>query len=144
MTQTRTFGIVLIVLSLGWLTAAAARAQDATVEMEIFKIGFIVGGGGGSGVLHYEGKSYAFEIGGLSLGATIGASKTELMGEVYNLNRLEDFTGTYTATGTAAVLGGGETEAELENNRGVQIRVGGKAIGLELSVDLSGMEISLK
>lgn len=62
------------------LVAAAAvlpaRAQgqpDGTVEITIFRAGFIVGGGGGNGILHFQGKGYNLSVGGVSLVATIGA-----------------------------------------------------------------------
>ena len=142
--QSTHFVIAFVTLFVGFFVAGAARAQDATIEMEIVKVGFIVGGGGGEGVLNFEGESHPFDIGGISFGATIGASKTELRGEVYNLEKLEDFPGTYTAKGQSAVLGGGETEVELENDRGVELSVSGKAMGLELSLDLSGLEISFR
>ena len=61
------------------LVAAAAvlpaRAQgqpDGTVEITIFGAGFIVGGGG-NGMLHFQGKGYNLSVGGVSLVATIGA-----------------------------------------------------------------------
>jgi len=42
-----------------------------------------------------------------------------------------------------AVAGGGKV-AELKNSKGVVLKVKGKEVGLELALDLSGMEIALK
>ena len=52
-----------------------AWAETGTVNIEILKAGFIVGVGGGRGTLIFHGRHYPLRIGGLSFGATIGASK---------------------------------------------------------------------
>ncbi len=123
---------------------ANAAAADATISLDIFKAGFIVGGSGGSGTLTYKGRSYPVTIGGVSLGATIGASKARLVGKVHNLKRVGDIEGTYTATGAGYAVAGGERVADLKNSNGVELKVKGKQIGLEVSLDLSGMEVKLK
>ena len=135
----------LLALALvGLAPATIASAQDASIELDIFKAGFIIGGGGGHGVLQYKGHGYPLKVGGISLGATIGVSKAELIGEVSNLNKPEDIAGTYTAVGGSAVLGGGVTSADLQNTNGVRLSLHGRSIGLELSLDLSGLQISLR
>ncbi len=124
--------------------ALPAQAADATIELEIFKAGFIVGASGGSGTLTYKGQKYPLTIGGVSLGATIGASKAELVGEVFNLKNVGDIAGTYTAAQAGYAVAGGDKVADLKNSKGVQIKVKGKQIGLELALDLSGLQIDLK
>lgn len=121
-----------------------AAAADGKIELTLYKAGFIVGGSGGSGKLIFQGKEYPLSIGGVSLGATIGASKAELMGEVMNLKNASDIEGTYTAGQAGAALAGGEKVANLKNSRGVELKLKGKQIGLEFALDLSGMQISLK
>jgi hypothetical protein len=122
----------------------ASAAPDGTIEFTLVKAGLIVGGSGGSGTLKFKGKQYPFDIGGVSLGATIGASKAELVGEVYNLKQPSDIEGTYSAgTASVAVAGGGKV-AELKNSKGVVLKVSGKQVGLEAALDLSGMSVSLK
>ena len=138
---------VLAALAVAVATAGIAIAQprpDGTIEIEIFKAGFIVGGSGGSGTLTYQGKSYPLTIGGVSLGATIGVSKAELVGEVFNLKRPEDIAGTYTAAQAGFAVAGGNKVADLKNAKGVQIKVRGKQIGLALEADLSGLQMELK
>src|SRR5262245_8016810 len=44
-------------------------AQPTTIELEIYKAGFIVGVSGGKGTLHFEGRSHALKIAGVSVGA---------------------------------------------------------------------------
>ena len=122
----------------------AAAAQSGTIQITLYKAGFIVGGSGGNGTLKFKGKQYPVNIGGVSLGATIGASKAELIGEVYNLKHPNDIEGTYAAGQAGVAVVGGEKVAELKNSKGVVLKVKGKQVGLELALDLSGMEISLK
>ncbi len=121
-----------------------AHALDARIEMDIFKAGFIVGVSGGSGLLTFQGKGYPLSIGGVSLGATIGASKAELIGEVYNLGKPSDIEGTYVAAQAGIAAGGGAKVFELSNSKGVNLQLRGAQIGFELSLDLSGMQIKLK
>jgi lipid-binding SYLF domain-containing protein len=128
----------------GSTTALAQPKPDATIEFEIYKAGFIVGGSGGSGKLIYQGKTYPLNIGGVSLGATIGVSKAELQGEVYNLKKVEDITGTYGAAQAGFAVVGGNKVADLKNTKGVQIKVRGKQVGLALEADLSGLQIEYK
>jgi lipid-binding SYLF domain-containing protein len=130
----------------GTLLFASPAADQAagTIEFTLYKAGFIVGGSGGKGALKFQGKEYPLSIGGVSLGATIGASKAELVGEVYNLKAPGDIEGTYTAGQASVAVAGGAKVAELKNSKGVVLKVKGKQVGLELALDLSGLEISLK
>ena len=136
--------VVLAVACVGLVPVSSANAQDGTVELEIVKASLIVGAGGGSGKLNYQGKTYRLGVGGVSVGASVGISKTQLVGEVYNLSSAADIAGTYTAVSGSAVLAGGESIAELKNSKGVVLRVSGRSMGLEISIDLSGLQISLK
>jgi len=138
------FSAVVAIAGALSMPANAVAGSDATISLEIYKAGFIVGGSGGSGTLKYDGKSYPVTIGGVSLGATIGVSKAELIGEVHNLKQVADIEGTYTAVGAGVAAAGGEKFAELKNSKGVELKVRGKQIGLEFAVDLSGMELKLK
>lgn len=102
-----------------------------------------MGVSGGRGTLHFQGKSYPVSIGGVSVGATAGVSKAELIGEVRNLRSVQDIEGTYSAVQAGLTIGGGGKITKLKNSRGVGLDVRGKQMGIELSLDLNGMEISL-
>jgi len=134
--------LVLAGSALGFSNIAAAA--DGKIELVLYKAGFIVGGSGGSGTLIFQGKEYPLSIGGVSLGATIGVSKAELVGEVLNLKNVSDIEGTYTAGQASVAVAGGAKVAELKNSKGVVLKVKGKQIGLEFALDLSGMQLSLK
>ena len=150
--RTSTFGksfiriVATLIVALGTMLFAnqAAAAPDGTIQFELYKAGFIVGGSGGKGTLTFKGKKYPVSIGGVSLGATIGVSKAELIGQVYNLKKLSDIEGTYAAAQAGVAVGGGAKVFDLENSKGVKLKVKGKEIGLELALDLNGMQLSLK
>jgi hypothetical protein len=123
--------------------APAPVAQPTTVDLEIYKAGFIVGASGGKGTLHFQGRRHALSIAGVSVGATAGISKADLVGDVENLHRLSDIEGTYSAPQAGLALGGGEKITRLTNSKGVVLNLRGKQMGIELSIDLNGMQISL-
>src|SRR5262249_14117444 len=122
----------------------AAQAETGAVRIRVAKAGFIVGVGGGSGVLVFRGQSYPFSVGGMSFGATIGASSTDYVGRARHLVRPSDIAGTYTALGAGGVLAGGASVATLRNARGVVLELQGRKVGLEASVAVSGLEISMR
>jgi hypothetical protein len=123
---------------------AQSQAQTGRVSIELVRAGFIVGVSGGSGTLTYGGKRYALGVGGVSVGATIGAAKVLMVGRALNLRRPSDIAGVYTAAGAGgAILRGGRV-ARLQNANGVILEVQGREIGLEVSIDLSGMSISMR
>ena len=91
-----------------------------------------------------QGRRYPLNIGGISLGASIGVTTANMVGEVYNLTNVADIVGTYTATSAGVAFIGGGKVASLKNSKGVVIKAHGKQIGLAVSLDLSGMSINLK
>lgn len=135
---------VALVAAAAVLPARAQPAPDATIELAIFRAGFIVGGSGGNGILTFQGKGYQLAVGGVSLGATIGVARAEFVGEVHNLKNATDIEGTYTAVTASAAAGGGAGVTELQNSRGVRLRLQGRQIGLMVSIDLSGLQISIR
>lgn len=138
-------GMAVAALALGASLGLAGSAEAGTgsVRMQIYKAGFIVGLSGGKGTLRLNGKTYPIKIGGVSLGATIGASKADLIGRATNITSPADIAGTYSAAEAGMAVAGGGKVARLKNSRGVVLEVQGKQMGLMVSVDLSGMEIAL-
>ena len=122
---------------------APTHADSGTVRITVGKAGFIVGVGGGSGVLHFKGKNYRLSVGGISAG-TIGVARAELVGTARNLRTAEDIVGTYTAASASVAVAGGGKVATLKNSKGVVLELRGKQAGFELSFDLSGVAISLE
>jgi hypothetical protein len=137
-------GLAALALTFAPGLAAPVWAATGTVYVEIAKAGFIVGIGGGRGTLVFQGRRYPLSVGGLSFGATIGASKADLVGRAYNLRRPTDIAGTYTAVGVGAAAGGGVSSIRLQNTKGVVLDLRGRNIGLELNANVSGVEIGLR
>jgi hypothetical protein len=122
----------------------AEEQKPAEIYITFVNAGFIVGVSGGSGTLVYQGKRYPLKIGGVSLGATFGASKAELSGTVLNLNKVSDIAGTYGATEAGYALVSGRKTARLKNTKGVVLVLRGRQVGLEVQLDLSGLQVALK
>jgi len=118
-------------------------ADTGSVRFRIARAGFIVGAGGGTGTLVFHGRSYPLSVGGLSVG-TFGAASADLVGRAYNLRRAQDIAGTYTAVGAGVAIAGGATAARLQNANGVVMEVRGRQVGLEASLNLSGMTVSMR
>lgn len=137
-------GAVGVALLAATSLPSPAQAATGTVRVAITSGGFILGLKGGQGTLTFRGHTYPLTVGGISAGALIGASTTELIGRAYRLRRAADIAGTYTAIGGTAAIAGGAGAIELQNSRGVVLRLSGRTIGLQFSFSLSGMEIQLR
>ena len=129
---------IMLAGALSW-----SYAETGSVRFNIVKAGFIVGVGGGSGTLNFQGKNYQLSVGGINVG-TIGASAVELVGTAENLRTAADIAGAYTQGSAALAIVGGGRVAELQNTNGVVLKVKGPAIGLEASLSLSGMTVSMQ
>ncbi len=126
----------------GLLTSA--EAATGSIALHIVSAGFIFGVTGGSGVLTFAEHQYPLSIGGISAGATIGASGTDLVGTANHLHSPADIEGIYSAVGAGLSVAGGRSAAQLSNARGVVLRLRGRQVGFMFSLDLSGMQISLR
>lgn len=125
------------------LNSSPAEAASGRIELRLVRAGFILGFGSGSGSLFYGGKRYRLNIGGVSLGATIGVASVDFVGRVRNLRRPSDIEGSYSAVGAGVAAAGGGAVARLRNSRGVELEIRGKQIGFMASVDLSGLRIRI-
>ena len=147
----RTYGsspgvIVMIVgLILGQAALAADKAPSGTVEIDQVQVAFILSGNLGGGTLHFKGKSYRFQIGGLGVGG-IGASSIEATGEVYDLNDVADFAGAYGQARSGAVVGDTIMEGHLwlESPDGVVMSLAAKREGVMLSLGADAIVIKME
>ncbi|SDR04274.1 hypothetical protein SAMN05444161_1413 [Rhizobiales bacterium GAS191] len=118
-------------------------AASGSVRINLVKAGFIAGVAGGGGILHFRGRNYRLNIGGISVG-TIGAAGADLVGRAYNLRRAADIVGTYTAVSGSVAIAAGVKVARLQNSNGVVLELQGPEVGLEASASFSGMSISMR
>ncbi|MGK9167635.1 hypothetical protein KXR53_15125 [Inquilinus limosus] len=113
------------------------------MEMHEVQAAYIGSGTGGSGTVFFRGRSYPFRVGGVGIGG-IGLSTVEARGEVYNLQSIEQFPGTYAqgrygfAIGTAS---GGDLW--LQNESGVVMHLVAKREGLMLSLGADAVQITM-
>jgi hypothetical protein len=113
---------------------------SGTVELEAEQIRLIIGGGSGRGVLTYEGKKYPFTFKGMSVGG-VGAAKSAAVGEVYFLQKVEDFPGRYNAVTAGATVVKGAGRSSFENDKGVYVSLRAKTEGLALTLGLQSVNV---
>src|SRR5579871_4839055 len=134
-------GLAAIAMTAG--VAQPSQAAIGTVRVTVAKAGFVVGAGGGKGVLTFRHRAYAFTVQGLSVGLTAGASVNRLVGRAENIHVLSDFAGTYGVIGAGVALVGGVGGVQLRNAKGVTITLDGLKTGIEASANISKVVITL-
>ena len=122
----------------------AAYAGSGKITMELVKAAFIVGGTGGKGTLTFDGQSYPLSVGGFSAGWGLSLSAINLSGNVKNINQPEDIEGVYSSASAGAAVAAGAKAAVMVNGKGVTLELIGTQLGVDLSIDLTGLKISLK
>jgi hypothetical protein len=113
----------------------AQERPSATFELSAGASEPGVGYAWSGGTLYFRGVPYPFRVSGL----TAAGVEFQAGGAVYNLDTPEDFDGFYTE---ADLLPGAAT-GDLENNRGVVIRLDPLSTPEQLS-SLLGMQISIE
>ncbi len=133
--------VAAVILTVG--NPSQSYADTGSVRLKVTKVGFIVGVGGGSGVLHFKGQSYRLSVGGVGIG-TIGAAGADLVGTARNLRTAADIAGTYSAASASVAVAGGVKAVTLQNSNGVVLTLQGRQVGFEASLSLSGLTLSLQ
>jgi len=80
----------------------------------------------------------------MSVGFTIGASTTQLVGQALNLQSPADIQGTYSVIGAGGALAAGVGGVQLQNQRGVVLQLAGGKVGVELSAAVGGVTLALE
>jgi hypothetical protein len=132
------------VLALVTIPHGSANAMTCRVSIELVKGGFIVGLAGGSGAMTCGDKTYQLELGGIKAGLLIGVAKANLIGEVRNLNHVQDVEGTYAGAGAGVAVAAGVKGVVVANENGVQMALHGTQVGVMGDLDLSGTVVRLK
>jgi hypothetical protein len=124
--------------------AIAGLTPDGTVDMQQVQAAYLVSGGGGNGTLYYRGSAYPFNIGGVGIGG-IGASTIDAAGEVYKLNSVANFAGSYAQARYGIVVGNASAgDLWLQNDAGVIMHLKAKRTGLMLSLGADAIVVSMK
>jgi hypothetical protein len=137
--------VTIAALSVALTAALAAedKKPDATLKLSGGSVAAGVGVNWGGGTLTYEGKDYPVEVKGLSVG-DVGVTKIEASGKVYNLKKLADFDGNYTAVGAGAAVAGGGGVAAMKNQNGVTVDLVATTQGVKFTLGGGGVDMKLK
>jgi hypothetical protein len=125
-------------------SSTPSRAETGQVAVIFTNGGFIVGVGGGEGVLILHGKRYPFTVSGMSVGFTIGASTTKFVGRALNLRGPASIEGAYSAIGAGGAIAAGAGGVQLQNANGVILQLSGPKVGAEVSAAVGGVTVRLK
>jgi hypothetical protein len=137
--------VALVALAVGVAgISTPSRAETGQVAVVFTKGGFIVGVGGGEGVLILRGNRYPFTVSGMSVGFTIGASTTKFVGRALNLKGPASIEGSYAAGGAGGAVAAGAGAVQLQNGNGVILQLSGPKVGAEVSAAVGGVTIRLK
>ncbi|MGH0031071.1 MAG: hypothetical protein ACQGVC_14850 [Myxococcota bacterium] len=138
----------LVALLAGLPAGAEEAAEEAKeqpsgrVTIGAYQASFIGSGQLGGGQLTFRGETHDFKIGGLGFGG-IGIARIDAEGDVFGLEKLEDFAGTY-----GQLRGGiGVTDKSIggplwvENTKGVRLKLETKMSGVILNLGADGLVI---
>jgi hypothetical protein len=144
---TRAMKMAAVALSLAVILLSVATPSQAQttgrVRLHIVKAGFIIGVGGGNGVLIYQGQRYPLSVSGIGIGS-LGIAEVNLVGTASNLTGPGAIAGTYAGAGAGGTFVGGGQVATLQNANGVVLRLQGIQAGFQISLGLGGMTLSLR
>jgi hypothetical protein len=129
-------------LGLALSVAQAEDTPDATLKLSKGSVAAGIGFSWGSGTLTYQGKDYPITVNGLSVG-DVGVSRIEASGKVYNLKKLADFDGNYTAATAGATIAGGASATAMKNQNGVSVHLVSTSQGLKWNLSASGVSMRI-
>ncbi len=127
---------------LSGLAGAQPKKPDATLTLSEGSVAAGIGFTWGKGQLSYKGKTYPIKVDGLSVGE-VGITRATARGSVFNLRKLEDFSGTYVSGAAEATVGGGAGATVMRNQNGVVIELKSMTQGANLKLGPEGLRLSL-
>ena len=142
------FNLILTILVISILLPSASEvvAEDAppsaTVVIETKAVAVGVGYSWGDGVLSFQGEEYTFKIKGLSV-IDVGISSITAEGDVFNLEKVEDFPGTFSAAEAGIAVGEGAGTQVMKNQNGVVMKVTSKKVGVQLKLAPEGLKVEM-
>ncbi len=138
-------GLVIALAALGGRSVPAQeKARSGTVTISQVNVALMWSASLGGGTLSHAGRSRDFVIGGLGIGG-FGASALTATGEVYGLERAEDFEGVFGQTRYGYAIGDESAgKLWLENPKGVVLSLRARRSGLALTAGADGVVIKFK
>ena len=141
--KTLTVFVFLACVFFSFATLASGEEPSATVTIESTSVAIGIGVQWGHGTLKYEGQEYKFSVNGLSV-VDLGVSSISATGNVYKLNKLSDFAGTYSAAEAGIAVGAGVGAQTMENQNGVVMNLTSTKAGIKFKLAPEGIKLKLK
>lgn len=144
MSKRRWHMAVVMGVTLALVTAAVAQDKkpSGTVSLESKSVAAGIGVSWGDGTLMFQNQPHKFSVKGLSV-VDVGVSKVSAKGDVYDLTKLEDFSGTYVAAQASATIAAGGGAIALQNQNGVVMVLTGTSMGAQLTLAPKGVDVKL-
>ncbi len=134
--------IVALVFLAGNNLIAGDKEPSGTVVIDETQVMVIIGGSSGGGTLTCDDNSYSFKTGGLKLGI-VSIQNVHLTGNVYDLNDVKDFPGTYLQLEASASLVEGSGGLWMKNSNGVTLNLKSSNDGVALNLGATGLKITM-
>jgi hypothetical protein len=113
-------------------SAPPAPRVTGSVSMEVTAVSVGIGMSWGTGILTFRNENHPFRVRGLGM-VGVGGNKVRATGTVFNLDRLEDFPGTWAEIDSAAVLGRSSSGGISLSNGKVHMILSGERKGAKLA-----------
>jgi membrane-bound inhibitor of C-type lysozyme len=123
--------------------ASCDKRAGSTIELSEGQVAVGIGWSWDSGTLTYRGKKHRVKVEGLSVGQ-MGIVRATARGDVFDLKKLEDFSGNYVAGGAGVTVGGGAGATIMKNQNGVEIRLTSTTQGASLKLAASGIKLTVQ
>ena len=134
--------IATMMLVAGNHVLADDQTPSGKIVIDETQVMVLLGGSMGGGTLLLGDDSYSFKTGGLKLGG-VGVQKVHITGDVYNLEKVTDFPGTYVQVEAGATIVKGKGGLLLKNKKGVTLHLKSNTEGLALSLSAGDLKISM-
>ncbi len=132
---------VLFIGACASTTKAPTTPPVATARISEWSAAYYGSATSGKGILNYNGQRRSFSITGVGAGGA-GGAKVTANAKIYNLNNIEEFSGTYTGVSNGLTLIEGTMHAKLTNDNGVVMYLAGETQGLASSTGVQKFRIS--
>jgi hypothetical protein len=133
---------LILIAGCASMTQAPSTPASGRVSIREWSAAYYGSAAAGKGTLNYNGQRHHFRISGLGAGG-MGAQKISATGQVYNLNNLSDFSGTYRGVSRGLTLIEGKMHAKLTNGNGVVMYLAGETEGVASSMGVQAFEVNL-